>query len=112
MLLQEENYITCLLEDGNGGCVELPAMDGEENHARKTPDTHVSVRSVNGEGKVKVKEEVERREQDDEEEEYIEVDEVNVKTEPQDCKDSKNSKQYISRQRFRSFIPPPPPPSM
>lgn len=89
MWFQEENYITCLLEDGNGGCVELPTMDGEESLARKTPDSHV--RSVNGESKVKVKEEVERREPE-EEEEYIEVDEVNVKTEPQDCKDSKNGK--------------------
>lgn len=94
---QEENYITCLLEDGNGGSFELPAMESEENHLRKIPENN-GLRNINGDS-VKVKEEVIDRKSEEEDEEYIEVDEVSVKTEPQinsqDCTDSKNGKYIV-----------------
>lgn len=85
------------MEDGNGGSFELPAMESEENHVRKTPENN-GIRNVNGDS-VKVKEEIIDRRSEEDDEEYIEVDEVNVKTEPltnsQDCTDSKNGKVYI-----------------
>ncbi|XP_046676574.1 zinc finger protein ush isoform X1 [Homalodisca vitripennis] len=88
--IMEENYITCILEDGSGGSIELPAVDSEESHIRKTPDTNSS-RNVNGDS-VKVKEEMERRPEDEDDEEYIEVDEVKTESQhnSQDCSDSKS----------------------
>lgn len=83
--IMEENYITCVMEDGSGSSMEVQTVENEDLPPGKPAEDSIeSSRNCNGET-VKVKEEqVERREEDDEDEEYIEVEELSssVKTEP------------------------------
>lgn len=70
---QEENYITCVLEDGNGGNIEVTTADTDDNSTVKSVDDG----SCNGDT-IKVKEENMDRRDDEDEEEYIEVEELST----------------------------------
>uniref|UniRef100_A0A1B6CLP5 C2H2-type domain-containing protein n=1 Tax=Clastoptera arizonana TaxID=38151 RepID=A0A1B6CLP5_9HEMI len=69
--IMEENYITCVLEDGSGGNIEVTAADKEDSYLRSTDNG-----SCNGDN-FKIKEE-NMDGKDEDEEEYIEVEEVNT----------------------------------
>ncbi|XP_014248029.1 zinc finger protein ush isoform X2 [Cimex lectularius] len=78
--VNEENFITCIIEDGNGGVTAEPPSIDEEPSKSPQPDKT----SCNGQS-VKVKEEFVNngeKPEDPEEEEYIEVEDVAVKEEP------------------------------